>query len=153
VLLGGNRRGMPFDAAYADDLVRALRGSGCGGFMVTASRRTPAALRDAVVEGLRDLPGSRYDGTGANPYAGLLGWADRIVVTPDSVNMLSEACATGVPVATLITHPLPARLTSFHRELRARGLLTTIGEGFAQPVAPLRETRRIGELLRAQLAR
>ena len=38
---------------------------------------------------------------GANPYAGMLGWADRIVCSSDSVNMLSEACATRAPQASL----------------------------------------------------
>ena len=34
----------------------------------------------------------------ANPYFGMLAWADRLVVTGDSIAMLSEACATGKPV-------------------------------------------------------
>ena len=37
---------------------------------------------------------------GANPYAGVLAWADRIVCSPDSVNMVSEACATRVAGAS-----------------------------------------------------
>ena len=41
-------------------------------------------------------------GDGENPYQGYLAAADRIVVTPDSVNMLSEACAAGKPVFTLL---------------------------------------------------
>lgn len=153
VLLGGERRGIPLDAAYADALVRDLRASGSGSFMVTASRRTPTVLRDAVFAGLADLPGARYDGKGANPYAGFLGWADRVVVTPDSVNMLSEACATGKPVATLVRDPLPAKLARFHEALRVRGLLADIGGGFPPTGGPLRETRRIGDLMRARRMR
>ena len=34
----------------------------------------------------------------ANPYFGILATADRLVVTGDSIAMLSEACATGRPV-------------------------------------------------------
>lgn len=153
VLLGGERRGLALDAAYGDALVCALRESGCGSFMVTASRRTPLTLRNAVFAGLADLPGVRYDGKGANPYAGLLGWADRVVVTPDSVNMLSEACATGASVATFVRDPLPEKLARFHHDLRERGLLTDIVDGFHAPTTPLRETRRIGELLRERRKR
>ena len=39
-----------------------------------------------------------YDGEGENPYLGLLSCADFICVTNDSVNMMSEALATGRPV-------------------------------------------------------
>ena len=40
----------------------------------------------------------RWGDAGANPYAGMLAWADAVVVTGDSVSMLSEALATSVPV-------------------------------------------------------
>ena len=38
-----------------------------------------------------------WDGTGANPYMGMLAWADFILVTADSTSMLSEAASTGKP--------------------------------------------------------
>ena len=41
----------------------------------------------------------RWSGANAdNPYMGMLAWADRLIVTGDSIAMLSEACATGKPV-------------------------------------------------------
>ena len=39
-----------------------------------------------------------WDGSGDNPYFGMLGAADAIIVTADSVSMISEAAATGKPV-------------------------------------------------------
>jgi len=39
-----------------------------------------------------------WDGSGENPYLGLLACADLIVVTGDSVSMVSEAVATSAPV-------------------------------------------------------
>ena len=39
-----------------------------------------------------------WDGTGENPYFGLLALADAFVVTVDSVSMVSEAVATHAPV-------------------------------------------------------
>ena len=39
-----------------------------------------------------------WDGAGKNPYFAMLGWADAILVTADSVSMLSDACTTGKPV-------------------------------------------------------
>ncbi len=71
---------------------------GQGTLLVTTSRRTPPAvvgwLRRHVTPPQHLWP---Y-GEAENPYPGLLGLADRIVVTGDSVSMLSEACITGKPV-------------------------------------------------------
>src|SRR5947209_18440317 len=39
-----------------------------------------------------------WDGRGDNPYPQMLAHADHVVVTGDSVNMVGEAVATGVPV-------------------------------------------------------
>ena len=40
----------------------------------------------------------RWGDAPPNPYAGFLAWADQVVVTGDSVSMLSEALATAGPV-------------------------------------------------------
>lgn len=156
VLLGGPRRGIALDDAYAERLIAALRTRHArdgGSVLVSASRRTPPALMARLRAALADVAGLCWAGEadGPNPYAGLLGWADRLVVTPDSVNMLSEACATGSPVHTLVTAPLPPRLARFHAALRARGLLHDI-DADAAAAAPLRETRRIAAEVRARYA-
>jgi mitochondrial fission protein ELM1 len=64
--------------------------------------------------------------------------------------MLSEACATGVPVHTAITAPLPQKIARFHAALRERGLLTDI-HGARAAVAPLRETQAIAGELRTRM--
>src|SRR3546814_947431 len=58
------------------------------------------SVRDALHDRYGGHPGLawRDDGDGPNPYPGLLAWADRIVCSADSVNMVSEACATRAPV-------------------------------------------------------
>jgi mitochondrial fission protein ELM1 len=60
-------------------------------------------------------------------------------VTPDSVNMLSEACAVGCPVHTLVTSPLPAKIARFHRVLREAGLLHDLDAIVTTRQTPLRE--------------
>ena len=154
VLLGGPRRGIALDASYAHalaDLVRRQLDERGGSAMVVASRRTPTVLADTVANALRDLPGRFWRGPadGTNPYPGVLGWADRLLVTPDSVNMLSEACAVGCPVQTLVLAPLPPRIARFHRSLREGGWLG----GELPPREPLRETAalaaRVREAIRA----
>jgi mitochondrial fission protein ELM1 len=47
-----------------------------------------------------------WDMTGDNPYFGMLALADGIIVTTDSISMISEAVATAVPV---MLAPLPGK--------------------------------------------
>ena len=69
---------------------------------ITPSRRTSRAVKQALAEALAaDAFGSLWDGTGENPYLGILGLAERLVVTGDSISMVSEALATGRPVHVL----------------------------------------------------
>lgn len=157
LLLGGPRRGVTFDEAYANALAdglaaRVLREG--GSVLATASRRTPLAFAQVLSERLAHLPGVfwRNDADGPNPYPGLLGWAQRAVVTPDSVNMLSEAAATGAPVHTLVTAPLPEKLARFHAALRERGLLHDLESDAAAPPMPLRETAHVAAQLRERIA-
>lgn len=157
VLLGGPRKGMPFDLAYARQLANCLlanlRRDG-GSLMVLASRRTPSALIRVFRDAFQDLPGIFWAGPddGSNPYPAVLGWADRLVVTPDSVNMLSEACAVGCPVQTLVSSALPAKIRRFHDTLRASGLLSDLAdESPPRLQAPLRETRNLAAIVRQRI--
>ncbi|MEO8747244.1 MAG: mitochondrial fission ELM1 family protein, partial [Rhodanobacter sp.] len=109
VLLGGPRRGIHVDAGYASELARHLldrqRTQG-GSLLVVASRRTPPTVVAPFQQIMRSaVPGLLWenDDDGPNPFAGVLGWSNALVVTPDSVNMLSEACAVGCPVYTCVT--------------------------------------------------
>ena len=152
LLVGGPRHGIDFDDALAASLL-AMVGSLAqnGSVLATVSRRTPPAFAAQLRGALSDIPGLFWNGEGANPYPGLLGWADHIVVTPDSVNMLSEACAVGVPVHTATTAALPEKIARFHAALRERGLLTETGT-IRGTVPPLRETQAVAAELRARMA-
>ena len=156
VLLGGPRQGIALDAGYAHQLAARLlerqRHEG-GSLLVLASRRTSPALIEIFRDALHGVPGLLWAGRddGRNPYPGVLGWADRLVVTPDSVNMLSEACAVGCPVQTFVTVPLPAKIARFHQALRGAGRLHDLGSAEANPSVPLRETASIAAELRARI--
>ncbi|MET0937533.1 MAG: mitochondrial fission ELM1 family protein [Luteibacter sp.] len=156
VLIGGARRGTPFDDVAADafiDAVLARHRAEGGSVLVAASRRTPVAQRARIREAFAGLPGIVWADTtdGANPYPGILGWADRLVVTPDSVNMLCEACATGKPVHTVVSRPLPDKLQRFHDELRAARLLHDIEARTPPTQPPLRETAAVAAEVRRHL--
>lgn len=100
VLIGGDSRHLSYRAADMKRLVTDLRklAGGERRLMVTVSRRTPPALRDALQALAAETGGFFWDGTGGNPYVGMLALAEAVVVTSDSANMVSEAVSTGVPV-------------------------------------------------------
>jgi hypothetical protein len=102
VLLGGTTRHHPFEAGEAAVLIEGLqrvrRETGAA-LAVTPSRRTPETVRALFAEALAgDADAFLWDMQGDNPYRGILAVADRLVVTSDSVSMISEALATPYPV-------------------------------------------------------
>ena len=156
-LLGGPRRGIALDAGYAGRLAEQLlayQQRNGGSLLVLASRRTPAAVAAVFRERLRGVPGLFWCNAedGPNPYPAVLGWADHLVVTPDSVNMLSEACAVGCSVSTFVTAPLPVKLQRFHQSLRQAGLLHDLGNDVPTSQTPLRETATIAQVVLQRIA-
>lgn len=154
-LVGGDSRAYRFPARraaeLADELVGAAETAG-GGLIVTASRRTRAASRAALDARLRRSDAEFWQGEGANPYLGMLALADYIVVTEDSVSMVSEACATGKPVYVAALEGGNRRFARFHERLADAGV-TRPFRGHLAPwsYTPINETQRIAELVRARL--
>jgi mitochondrial fission protein ELM1 len=109
VLVGGSngrfRLDAPVGAALAAQLAAMMRTQHLG-LALTPSRRTDPAVVAQLQTTLAPLGAWIWDGAGENPYLGLLACADAIIVTGDSVSMISEAAATDVPV---LVAPLPGR--------------------------------------------
>ena len=158
LLLGGPTRHAPLRDGEVARVLHMLseraRAEG-GSFSAIASRRTPPAWLAAMGQVDNWIPGTRWrdTGDGANPYAGLLAHASRIVCTPDSVNMLSEAAATPAPVFVWRPEATSGRVRTFIESLQDSGRVRTLDDAMA-PFActPLRETARISALVRERLA-
>lgn len=162
LLVGGPTRHAALTDADFQSLLQTLttRAQADGGsFSVVASRRTPMSWRDAIGRIPSDLQGLRWRGDhdGENSYAGLLGHADCIVSTPDSVNMLSEAAATLAPVFAWKPGAVTGRPRRFIDTLLERGRIRTLdaltwdNAMDAFDVEPLRETARVAAAIRHQL--
>ncbi len=128
VLVGGPNGVYRLDETWAADFGRRLTGLGCG-LLVTASRRTGEAAAAALSAALAGSPHQFWSpwtkGAGANPYFGYLALADQILVTSDSVSMISEACATGRPVLVerLPCDGDPAKFDEFYQKLIGKNLI------------------------------
>ncbi len=102
VVLGGDLKGRPFTLADGQKLLEGLTRlkteTGCG-LAITPSRRTPAAVRDLFAGAFAGDPqGFLWNLVGDNPYRAILALSDRLVVTSDSVSMVSEALSAPHPV-------------------------------------------------------
>jgi mitochondrial fission protein ELM1 len=105
VIVGGDLKGRAFsleDGRRLIDGLQRLRRETGAALAITPSRRTPEAFRETLAQTWVGDGGVQvWDMSGDNPYLGILALADRIVVTSDSVSMVSEALAAGPPVEVL----------------------------------------------------
>ena len=141
VLLGGATKRQAVAPDQIEALAADLTALG-GSLLITASRRTGeeniARLRAALPQAWF------WDGTGPNPYTGMLAWADAVIVSDDSVNMMSEAASCPAPVGIWPLLQEYGKIAAFRDALYDTGV--------AEPYAgrlPQRSTSPLGETERA----
>ncbi len=155
VLIGGSNRVYRLTPALAATLGRQLAGLAAQGFgiAITPSRRTGEAALKALAEPLAGVPHYLWDGTGENPYLGLLAHADALIVTGDSVNMVSEAASTGKPVHVVDLEGGSAKFRRFHDLLRREGIARAFtGAVERWSYAPPDDTQRAAAEIRRRMS-
>jgi hypothetical protein len=150
LLMGGPPRAEGMDASVAG-AITAKVARFAGSVLATASRRTGSPAEEAMAAALAGHPHSlfRWGDAPPNPYAGFLAWADQVVVTGDSVSMLSEALATAGPVFIADPGGLGPRHKRLAESLIAAGQARDLAAApapFAR--APLDESGRIAAEIR-----
>lgn len=158
VLVGGDSRSHTF---ALDDQARllealALLAQRFASLYVTASRRTPDALSNALAAFMAQREGLYWDGQGANPLHDFIAHADHLVVTADSANMVCEACVSGRPVHVFHPSGGSRKFDRLHRALEVYGATRPLA---ASPVqfedwsyVPLSATEVIAEEIRSRWA-
>ncbi|MGH1403416.1 MAG: mitochondrial fission ELM1 family protein [Alphaproteobacteria bacterium] len=131
VLIGGKSKAYDMGEKTCTRIIEQLSALE-GNLMITCSRRTGEEnykrFRDAL-----DTPENFFwDGTGDNPYLGLLSWADYILVTADSASMISESCTTGKPVYMINLDGGATRIQNLHTNLIRDGVLKVF-DGIIEP--------------------
>lgn len=146
VLIGGTSKAYhigPQEIGLLADQLLELTKKGYG-LMVTPSRRTGADNVAILTSRLNNPNALVWDGSGDNPYFGFLGLADAVIVTPDSVNMVSESAATGKPVYIARMTGGSPKFDRFHSTMTKAGI-TRIFDGAIDSwtYPPLFESDRI----------
>ncbi len=122
------------------------------GLAITPSRRTGEENISILRQTLSADGAYIWDGEGNNPYFGMLGLADYIVVTSDSTNMATDAAATGKPLYVAHVPGGSRKFRAFHEDLTARGIARPFtGELQYWSYPPLNETQRVANLIRERL--
>lgn len=120
--------------------------------LVTTSRRTPKALSAALTGDLDPARHLIHTGGGANPYPAMLGHAEAVLVTEDSVNMASEAASGGLPLHVFRVSGASEKARAFHVALASRGIARDFDGRIASwTYSPLAEADRIAAEVDARL--
>lgn len=152
--LGGDTKQGGYSAAEWHALIHlAQQLAGMGSLLITTSRRTP---KEAVtlLAPLLTTPHllHRWDCDKDNPYLGLLGSADAVVVTGDSLSMCAEACVSGKPVFIYASpNVAPPKHQALHEALYRRGMarpLTDAADLNWRPTAPLDDAATVAAEIR-----
>ena len=160
-LIGGASKHADFTPEDARALIagaKALANERGGSLLVTTSRRTGVACTEATAKALDLEPAvpywlHRWQPKGENPYLGMLGSADAVVVSADSASMCTEACAPGKPV--FLHEPkagVPEKFEKLHRRLGDHGCLRPLGSPwFEVESAPPNSAFAIADAVRSIL--
>lgn len=122
VLLGGVAKSYGLDSEKAATMLREANdaaASANGSLLISTSRRTPPEIIDTVGRYIT-VPYYLYDWRlgGDNPYDAILAHSDAILVSGDSLSMLSEACFAGKKVYIYAPPGLaPKKHGLLHRDL------------------------------------
>ncbi len=126
VLIGGDSKAYKMTESITRKLAAQLynlANNGDVSLMMTTSRRTGMINETILEEALAETDAWIWDQKSDNPYFGFLAWADYILVTADSVSMISEAASTGTPVYMIELEGGAPRISKFHNNLLERGIL------------------------------
>lgn len=130
VLIGGDNGGYRFSAAVLARLVSVLGAAHATHGLLTAatpSRRTGEDAKRMLAKALAGGSlGTIWDEQGPNPYLGILALSERLIVTAESISMISEALATGRPVHVLPLEGHGRRHDRFLREIVDKRMVSLI---------------------------
>lgn len=151
MMIGGNSRTHKLTPEILKPVVDRIKKLDIS-LMITTSRRTGEENTKIICNTLSGDNVYFWDGKDPNPYFGMLAWADHILVTGDSVSMLSDAGTTGKPVHMIPLEGGSARFDRFHNHLQETGVMRPFSGNFdSWTYEPLNDARFIAEEIRQRL--
>ena len=155
VNIGGDTKDSKVDDKTIKKLISSLNqfsiDNKCS-LMITTTSRTSEPLKEALISLTKNPNIIVWTAGSRNPYLGFLGIADAIIVTSDSINMISEACSTGKPVNIFPLGKNSEKREKFISSLEKMGLVKQFnGKYQSWRYDPLNESTRIAKLINIKL--
>lgn len=127
LIVGGDATCYSFSMLKARELVdkvELLATKMQANIYATTSRRTGEDRASYIKYKLEKNNHTVYTGEGKNPFRAIIGYSDILFVTPETVSMLSEACASkSLVITTDIESVTSKRIKNYINELQEQGLL------------------------------
>lgn len=157
VLIGGKSKAYDMSEKMVHDLIaqlKQLQSDMKATLLLTASRRTGEENMSLLETAFKnDDQTFFWNGEGGNPYIAYLAYTDYILVTADSVSMISDALSTGKPTYIISLEGGARRIDTFHEHILKKGYAQkfngTIENYSYQPV---RVSEQIANEIRNKLA-
>lgn len=157
VLLGGDNRRYTISNKMADhmaDQLRRFARANDATLFLIPSRRCPEPVWHHLQTALENTNCYVTDKHQPNPYPGIFGISDAIIVTSDSVNMVSEASSTGKPVMIAYWTSETGRIKTFHQTMESEGHSLPLTEKLpAHEFVPLRQNDKLRQEISARLTK
>jgi mitochondrial fission protein ELM1 len=159
IVIGGDSNHYRYTADYINDLAASIKQiiSREGPLrdaklLITPSRRSKPELLRHFEQRLQGLDYELWDNQGDNPYLRYLACADAVIVTGDSISMMSEACITGKPVYICEVPTRNKRVNHFTKTLYEQGYACRLSfePDNAKIVKPLDELDRIKSIIKKE---
>ena len=151
VLIGGNSKTHTLTKSITQNLIEQLNNLDAS-LMITCSRRT-GEENQALLQNNIDMQNSYFwDGTGDNPYLGMLAWADYILVTEDSVSMLSDAATAEKPIYVISLEGQSKRFDACHQHFRDIGASRPFNGNLEHwTYEPIRDAKTVAQAIKKKL--
>ena len=131
VMLGGNNKRYSVSTSIVEKLAHEIFNYARlknARLIIIPSRRTPRKARMIFEKLDIDKKHTFWDGKHENPYPDIFSIADEIIVTSDSVNMITEACVVGKPVFVAHWGEERGRLNKFHKIMYEGGFTRPLSQ-------------------------
>ncbi len=131
VLLGGNNRRYRVTSEAMEKIandVYEYANTRNARLIIIPSRRTPRKAKNLFERLDKDKKHYFWDGKTSNPYPEIFSIADEIIVTSDSVNMVTEACIFGLPVLIAYWQKEHGRIKKFHKIMGDNGFTQQLSQ-------------------------
>ncbi|MDP3371589.1 MAG: ELM1/GtrOC1 family putative glycosyltransferase [Candidatus Paracaedibacteraceae bacterium] len=151
VLLGGNSKHYTFQEKDFIEISTYLKEKAASKshtkILISPSRRTPMFGVDILRRELAHIDSTIWDNTGENPYFSYIGAANEILVTSDSISMISEACYLGKPVEIWQLPICNKRFDRFYKAIIKAQHAVFARKKWPEKFKPLKELDRILPIL------